>query len=1341
MINTDTISSKRSIWLKCKPFAAFLFWVITILYFAFFSLCAATRWFILPHIGEYKTEIAAVISKATGAEVTIGEIRPEWTLFRPQVTLRDLRLSSPSEREGERDSLVLKRVSAIFHWRTLLGKLSFRKLEIGDSHLTVRKLPDGSFEVGGIRFSSSGGNSSETDDMVIGWLVDQRELSITNSSIDLADLSHARPRKLSLSSLNMLFKKSLGRWSFGLQAVQHAPGAPKIDIRANFSPALFSLSTDWTGWKGEFYALLEDINAADIVSDTPLEKYIRAAYGSIEVSGKFHKGTLRAIDAKTCLTDLDLKLADDLPNLNLTELSVNAKGEYDGKDARLSVRDLVFQPQGGPLAGPTQLDAHARLKPDTFKPMESSLSVRHIDLALLSDLIETLPVSESVLGALSRHDPRGVIESADITWSGDIESPRSWAVTTSFKDLGVNSVPSGTTTDGIEDPGIPGFTGISGKASVSSTSGHVEILSTAPSLSFPGVFENPTFKLNALSGTVRWKNEEKAPLKVTFDNVTVDSPSAHLVTSGSWTDTGGAGTVDITGKAGRGRAQDVWLFMPLVIPKDVRDWLQAGLVRGRGDNCDVILKGDLNDFPWESPDTKGKGRFYIKTDVSGVALDYVPNYKRDMSGQFERGSSWPLLTDIAGTLTFNGMEMTVDATSADTLGAHVTKAWAQIPSLIDSDAKLLVDGTVENTPLANGISYLAESPVGAILGNAFAKTKVSGDIGLQLKLDIPLLHAEDTKVNGLIRFRGNSVDMGWPVPPVTELTGPLTFTHQGAISERLTAKAFSHPVSATVATVSPGLVRARLDGQTDIRNVTFFENSPITRTALKPLSGKTAFEAELLIGKDISVRVNTNLAGIASSYPEPLAKLPETAWPTQFLFATQGRSSRIELRAASKLQLLLDMPGGTAQPVTGTVAIGKEARLPQRGISVEVNSDRVVADEWDAPVKSLIDAIQSQMSANRSAASQFALSRINVDVNHLMADDLDISDLRASASQNDQSKWHIVVNSNQIEGSANWSFSGGGMGSVSARFDKLHVPGKSSDRIKDILGRSAEASLPSISAKVAKFQYGDFPLGSVTLEARNARDEQGPVWLINSLSVANSGGTLNATGNWRSAAGGNVTTIHAKADIKDSGNVLSIFGIKDAISGAAGTGSVNVSWKGLPWQPALETFDGDGELHLAKGNLRQVSTGAGGALLSLVSMQSLMKRLTLDFSDLSSGLAFDTFGGSFDIEAGKLRTDDFRIASSKAAILISGDAALPAETLDFSVLVLPDVNALGASLALTAVNPVVGIGSFLAQLVLRNPLSNMFSTQYSVKGTFSDPIITKVQSTSRKPSLIKAFTP
>ena len=42
-----------------------------------------------------------------------------------------------------------------------------------------------------------------------------------------------------------------------------------------------------------------------------------------------------------------------------------------------------------------------------------------------------------------------------------------------------------------------------------------------------------------------------------------------------------------------------------------------------------------------------------------------------------------------------------------------------------------------------------------------------------------------------------------------------------------------------------------------------------------------------------------------------------------------------------------------------------------------------------------------------------------------------------------------------------------------------------------------------------------------------------------------------------------------------------------------------------------------------------------------------------------------------------------------------------------------------------AVNPVIGLGSFLAQLFLRSPLSQALTQDYQVTGPWKDPVVKK----------------
>ena len=71
------------------------------------------------------------------------------------------------------------------------------------------------------------------------------------------------------------------------------------------------------------------------------------------------------------------------------------------------------------------------------------------------------------------------------------------------------------------------------------------------------------------------------------------------------------------------------------------------------------------------------------------------------------------------------------------------------------------------------------------------------------------------------------------------------------------------------------------------------------------------------------------------------------------------------------------------------------------------------------------------------------------------------------------------------------------------------------------------------------------------------------------------------------------------------------------------------------------------------------------------------------------------------------------------------------------ITVLPDISLSGASLALAVANPILVVGSFIAQLALQAPLSNLLSTEYEITGSLYEPVITKVEektsSSSRAP--------
>ena len=164
-----------------------------------------------------------------------------------------------------------------------------------------------------------------------------------------------------------------------------------------------------------------------------------------------------------------------------------------------------------------------------------------------------------------------------------------------------------------------------------------------------------------------------------------------------------------------------------------------------------------------------------------------------------------------------------------------------------------------------------------------------------------------------------------------------------------------------------------------------------------------------------------------------------------------------------------------------------------------------------------------------------------------------------------------------------------------------------------------------------------------------------------------------------------------------------------------------MAWADSPLALDFPTLTGQLQLAVDQGQFLKADAGAG-RLLGLLSLQSLPRRLTLDFRDLfQEGFAFDNVGGDITIERGVARTNNLRIRSVSAAILMEGRTDLHDETQDLHVVVVPEINAGTASLAYAVINPVIGLGTFLAQMFLRKPLMAAGTRELHVTGTWSDP--------------------
>src|ERR671913_85775 len=113
--------------------------------------CAAVvlslRYWLLPNIESYREDIAAAVSRAANARITIGRISADWQGMRPHLKLEEVIVYDKAGRRA----LQLGRVESTVSWRSLaLLRPHFHALDIYRPALDVRRDANGVFSVAGM---------------------------------------------------------------------------------------------------------------------------------------------------------------------------------------------------------------------------------------------------------------------------------------------------------------------------------------------------------------------------------------------------------------------------------------------------------------------------------------------------------------------------------------------------------------------------------------------------------------------------------------------------------------------------------------------------------------------------------------------------------------------------------------------------------------------------------------------------------------------------------------------------------------------------------------------------------------------------------------------------------------------------------------------------------------------------------------------------------------------------------------------------------------------------------------------------------------------------------------
>jgi uncharacterized protein YhdP len=344
--------------------------------------------------------------------------------------------------------------------------------------------------------------------------------------------------------------------------------------------------------------------------------------------------------------------------------------------------------------------------------------------------------------------------------------------------------------------------------------------------------------------------------------------------------------------------------------------------------------------------------------------------------------------------------------------------------------------------------------------------------------------------------------------------------------------------------------------------------------------------------------------------------------------------------------------------------------------------------------------------------------------------------------------WRANVDASELNGYVEYRQpAGAGAGRLHARLARLAIEGSAARDVETLLNEQPD-KLPALDIVVDDFDLRGKKLGRLEIDAVNrgpgvvAREGGVREWRLNKLNLTVPEATFSATGNWaalnaQAAPSGNPrpgplpaerrrTVMNFKLDIADSGQLLARFGMKDMVRRGKGRMEGQVSWLGSPLSLDYASMSGNFYVNVEAGQFLKADPGLA-KLLGVLSLQALPRRLSLDFRDVfTEGFAFDFVRGDVTIQQGIAATNNLQMKGVNAAVLMEGKADIARETQDIKAVVIPEINAGTASLVATVINPAVGLGTFLAQIFLRQPLMRAATQEFHIDGSWADPHIVRV---------------
>jgi uncharacterized protein (TIGR02099 family) len=1243
--------------------------LIIFLAILFSSFRALTPW-----AKQYKGEVEHHLSLLIGQPVTINNMETSWYWFEPVLKLNTVTIRDAHDQIIQLHKLLvgINLFSSLWHWQIQPGILY-----VDDVNLTLRQ-ENNHWQIDGLSGTEHLPVDANSYLPLLTWILNQQKIIVRNVS---ANIYLKDGSVLPMQEVNVTADNRNGHYRLKGHAKLEQETETEFSILADMDADPSSLKEI----QGHVYISLERLLPSQWQEFFPISNFhVDEGVGNVQSWIDFEDGKISTVQTVINFEKLAWGKYGDpkehlMPSLhaNLAWKPTKAGWKLTGDQIRMQTDEIIWP------------ENKLKIK---YASTEKSFDIYTQDLLMAPLLNLGIELPENLQPLLARH-PEGKLFNTQLGIAADHVN----YLLTQFKDLSWQ-----------EDDKFPGGKNLAGVLSWEPNEGRLEIDANDAFITPKNL---PPIAFAQINGAFDWKDLSDG-LRISMERLILQNPnvllSARGVLDDPWSD---EAHIRLSAEFSADDAQRWMTYLPSSYLKIKLDkWLKNDIKHIAKAEGQLRVFGALADFPF---DTK-PGEFSITSHLQGV--DLLINDR------------WPLSEEIDAYLRVNKRKLEADVLHANFQGIVVDKMNLLMEDVGLNRETLCIHGQVE-AAADKVMDYVFKTPLGDHLSK-LKRLDLKGPLKLDLRFEVPLYPENDDVLSrGLINFENNDVIVHHSVRDMelNNLTGSLQFDEHGITDSGLQATLFGDPITLFIQSIRDPepYTEVRMEGNTTIEILKNKFNIPI----FSLFQGYLKLTSLLTLTDDPNdldhIRLSTDLKGVAVNLPFPLGKAFEESVPLIVdvdFNPSKGFRLRVnyDKRLSSDLWFAYKKRGTTLQK--GEILLGKGSVVMKQKKGVKISGFLPIFDvaQWE----SVLAKVPGDLDSPRLIDD---VTDFNLSLGALKIWDYSFPNVKINAHQLAADDWSLKINQRDVAASLRYQSNPNVLSGV---IDYLHVAKSAlaSQHSKQSFTQLKPDQIPNLDVTVNDLKIGDWDVGAMSLKSNSSP----ALWQIENCKIRTPSYQLTLKGNWTKNSKENKTQLEAYLQVQDLDKSLQRLNIMPVVQAHYGQVQFHGGWEGGIHQFTLPKLNGSMQMVFKKGVITNLSPETEsklgmGKLLSILSLQTIPRRLQLDFSDLAnSGYSFDEMKGNFELKNGVMSTTDSYIDGPVAYASMKGDLNLVKQLYDVDLHVNPHITASLPIVATIAGGPIAGLATWVASKIINRGMQKISGYTYKVTGPWLDPVVQQV---------------